>query len=129
MVYITPARNVGARIVGVRIFILLLCFFNCLVYITSVSGGIPGFYINSSVFLNYLVYITSVPGEIPGYYIKFSVFLNYLVYITLVMVGGAGRIGSALMKYLFMKYLLDHQLREDGFFVALLLRMTEEVLS
>ena len=45
------------------------------------------------------------------------------------MVGDAGRIVSALMKYLFMKYILDHQLRKDGFFVALLLRMTEEVWS
>ena len=100
MVYITPARNVGARIVGARIFILLPRFFNC------------------------LVYITPAPGEIPGYYIKSSVFLKFLVYITLAMDGDAGRIVSA-----FMKCLLDHQLREDGFFVALLLRMTEEVLS
>ena len=105
MVYITPARNVGTRIVGTRIFILFPRFFNCLVYITSLPGGIPGFYIKSSVFL------------------------NYLVYIILAMDGNAGRIGSALMKYLFMKYILDHQLRGDGFFGVARLRMTEEVLS
>ena len=52
MVYITPVRNVGARNVGTqnvgaRIFILLPRFFNCRVYITSVPGRIPGFYIKT----------------------------------------------------------------------------------